>query len=608
MASVRELYSERLNLRRKTADELRARERRVSLIRLALIAAAVALAFWQWFAALVPVVAFIALVIVHERLIRARKRAENGAAFYERGLGRIDGTWQGKGDAGADFSDEHHPYAGDFDLFGRASLFELISIAVTSAGRLRLARWLKEPAMDAGEIASRQAAVLELRGNVELREDLAVAASEVTREIESARIDEWGAMPPVTLAAWERIAALALPAVATVLVLAALPAAIAKVVGLTHPEAVLRMGVLADFPAWPSLIAVIATLLLARHLMPRVEPIIIAVERAEPALALLSGVLARIERESFTSERLLTLTRRLRGADAPASDEIEKLRRLVGLLDARRNQFFAPIAVLWLWTTNIGLAIERWRVRSGSRIGDWIEAVGEIEALASLASFAFEHPDFSMPEISTDGPLFDAHALGHPLIPGDRRVTNDIRLDPTLRLLVVSGSNMSGKSTMMRSVGIGAVLAMAGGPVCAKKLRIAPTQVGASIRIADSLQENASRFYAEILRIRLVLDMSRTAPLLYLLDEVLAGTNSHDRRIGAEAIVRGLVARGSIGLVSTHDLALAQIAESLAPAAANVHFEDHIEDGKVVFDYRMRAGVVTKSNALALMRSVGIEV
>jgi DNA mismatch repair ATPase MutS len=205
-------------------------------------------------------------------------------------------------------------------------------------------------------------------------------------------------------------------------------------------------------------------------------------------------------------------------------------------------------------------------------------------------------------------PLFDARALGHPLIPADRRVTNDIRLDETLRLLVVSGSNMSGKSTMMRSVGIGAVLAMAGGPVCATSLRLSPTQVGASIRIADSLQENASRFYAEILRIRQVLDMSRRGPLLYLLDEVLAGTNSHDRRIGAEAIVRGLVERGAIGLVSTHDLALAQIAESLAPRAANVHFEDHIEAGKVVFDYRMRPGVVTKSNALELMRSVGIDV
>jgi MutS domain V/MutS domain III len=605
---VRELYSERLAERQKTAEELRARERRISLVRLVLIAAAIGLAFWKLAAALVPVVAFIVLVIVHERLIRARKRAENGAAFYDRGLARIGGTWQGKGDPGSEFADDHHPYAGDFDLFGRASLFELISIAVTRAGRSRLASWLKEPSMDASEIAARQAAVLELHENVDLREDLAVAAAGVTKEIESARLEQWPGMPAMTLNAFEQIAAVVFPAVTFLLFLTTLPALIARLAGMTHPESVGQFGALANVPITPFVVALVATAFLARHLAPRVEPVVAAVERAEPALALLAGVLARIEREWFTSPRLAALLAKLRGADAPASVEIDKLRRLVALLDARRNQFFALFAIVLLWTPNIAMWIERWRARSGSHVGDWVAAVGEIEALASLASFASEHPSYAMPSIETRGPLYDARELGHPLIPDDRRVTNDIRLDNTLRLLVVSGSNMSGKSTMMRSVGVGAVLALAGGPVCARSLRIAPTAVGASIRIADSLQENASRFYAEILRIRQVLEMSRQGPLLYLLDEVLAGTNSHDRRIGAEAIVRGLVERGAVGLVSTHDLALAQIAESLAPRAANVHFEDHIEDGKVVFDYRMRAGVVTKSNALALMRSVGIEV
>jgi hypothetical protein len=608
MCAVRDLYVRKLTARRNEAAVLRNRERRASILRLLLIAAAIAIAFWQIAAALLPIVFFVVLVVVHERLIRARKRAESGAAFYERGLGRIDGTWQGKGDAGSDFADDHHPYAGDFDLFGRASLFELISIAVTSAGRSRLASWLKEPSRDARDIASRQTAVLELREKVALREDVSIASTEVTREIESAKLDQWSAMPPVTLTRVERIAALVLPAITVVLFLLTLPSLAARLVGLTHPEAVVRIGVFANVPSWPTLISIVATLLLARRLHPRVEPVITAVERAEPALALLAGVLARIERESFTSGRLVALRERLRGAESAASQEIERLRKHVALLDARRNQFFAPFAVLLLWTTHVAMAIERWRVRSGSRIGEWIEAVGEIEALASLASFAFEHPAFAMPEVVESGPLFDAQSLGHPLIPDDRRVTNDLRLDATLRLFVVSGSNMSGKSTMMRSAGIAAVLALSGGPVCARSLRIAPTAVGASIRIADSLQENASRFYAEILRIRQVLEMSKEGPLLYLLDEVLAGTNSHDRRIGAEAIVRGLVERGAIGLVSTHDLALAQIAESLSPKAANVHFEDHIEDGRVVFDYRMRPGVVTKSNALELMRSVGIEV
>lgn len=601
-------YSRHLAARRAAAESLRARERRISIIRLLLIAAAIGVAFWNVAAALIPVVAFVVLVVVHERLVRARKRAESGAAFYERGIGRIEGTWAGKGDGGSDFADDHHPYAGDFDLFGRGSLFELISIAVTSTGRAKLADWLKNPSRDGREIASRQSAVLELRENVALREDVAVASTEVTREIESAKLEQWSALPRVVLHGFERVAAIVLPAALVILFLVTLPSLFARLVGLTHPEAVLRLGAFAKIPSWPMLLLIVATLLLARRLHARIEPVITAVERAEPALALLGGILERLERETFTSERLVALHHRLRGAETEASGEIEKLRKLVALLEARRNQFFAPFAVLLLWTVHVALSIERWRVRSGSRIGDWIEAVGEIEALASLASFAFEHPSFTMPEVVEGPPWFEAVALGHPLIPDDRRVTNDIRLDRTLRLLVVSGSNMSGKSTMMRSVGVAAVLAMSGGPACATSLRIAPTAVGASIRIADSLQENASRFYAEILRIRQVLEMSKQGPLLYLLDEVLAGTNSHDRRIGAEAIVRGLVDRGAAGLVSTHDLALAQIAESLAPAAANVHFEDHIEDGRVVFDYRMRPGVVTKSNALELMRSVGIEV
>jgi DNA mismatch repair ATPase MutS len=234
--------------------------------------------------------------------------------------------------------------------------------------------------------------------------------------------------------------------------------------------------------------------------------------------------------------------------------------------------------------------------------------VAEIEVLSSFASFAFENPEYAMPVIS-DGQRFAASGLGHPLIPSDRRIVNDVHLGEDLRLLVISGSNMSGKSTLMRSSGVAAVLAFAGGPVCAKSLTISPMAIGASIRINDSLQEGSSRFYAEILRLRQILELSAGGhPLLFLLDEILHGTNSHDRRIGAEAVVRRLVEDGAIGLVSTHDLALAKIAESLAPRAANVHFEDHLEDGKMVFDYKMREGVVQKSNALALMRSVGIEV
>jgi DNA mismatch repair ATPase MutS len=203
----------------------------------------------------------------------------------------------------------------------------------------------------------------------------------------------------------------------------------------------------------------------------------------------------------------------------------------------------------------------------------------------------------------------EAEGIAHPLLPEDRAVRNSVRIGGELRVLVVSGSNMSGKSTMLRTLGVNAVLAQAGSVVRAESLKLSPLQVGASIRVSDSLQGGVSRFYAEILRLRQILDLT-SGPLcvLFLIDEFLHGTNSHDRRIGAEALVTGLVKRGAIGLITTHDLALAAIADALAERAANVHFEDRIEDGKIIFDYRMRPGIVRKSNAIELMRQVGLEI
>jgi DNA mismatch repair ATPase MutS len=236
-----------------------------------------------------------------------------------------------------------------------------------------------------------------------------------------------------------------------------------------------------------------------------------------------------------------------------------------------------------------------------------------MEALCSLASHAFEHPGDPFPEFSSEGALLEAEAIGHPLIEEGRVVRNHVRIGGDApagpRVLVVSGSNMSGKSTLLRTLGVNAVLAQAGAPVRAGRLRISPLAVGASIRITDSLQGGVSRFYAEILRLRQILDATaHPLPVLFLIDEFLHGTNSHDRRIGAEALVRGMVERGAIGLITTHDLALADIAGALGERAANVHFEDHVEDGRILFDYVMRPGVVRKSNAIELMRSVGLEI
>ncbi|GAC1451670.1 MAG: hypothetical protein NVSMB9_36630 [Isosphaeraceae bacterium] len=279
------------------------------------------------------------------------------------------------------------------------------------------------------------------------------------------------------------------------------------------------------------------------------------------------------------------------------------------MLDARRNQLFAPFAALFLWATHLAIAIDHWRARSGPLISAWIVAVGQFEAICAFAAYAYENPADPFPQVEEDETCFDGEGIGHPLIAEQTCVRNDVQLVGDLRVLLVSGSNMSGKSTLLRTVGTNTVLALAGAPVRARRLRVSVLNLGGTLRIQDSLQAGRSRFFAEITRVRKLVELSRgQRPLLFLLDEIFHGTNSHDRTVGAEAVVRGLLDRGAIGLVTTHDLALAEFAERLGPRARNVHFEDQLVNGTMHFDFLMHPGVVRHSNALALMRAVGLDV
>jgi DNA mismatch repair ATPase MutS len=333
------------------------------------------------------------------------------------------------------------------------------------------------------------------------------------------------------------------------------------------------------------------------------------VDEAAHDLTLLAGVLGRLERERFTAPRLAVVRTALDVDGQLPSRRIARLNALMSLVDSRDHLIVRLAGILVLWDVHLAHAIERWRRSSGPAVRRWLGAVGEMEALLSLAGYRHEHPDDVFPEFSDGSPCFDGEALGHPLLSDAVMVRNDVRLTGELVVLVVSGSNMSGKSTLLRTVGVNAVLAQAGAPVRARRLRLTPLGVGASIRTQDSLQAGISRFYAEVTRLGAIVRRAhQPPPVLFLIDELLQGTNSHDRRIGADAIVRALVQRGAIGLLTTHDLALAQIADALGARAANVHFEDVLDDGRMRFDYRMRPGVVQKSNALALIRSVGVDV
>lgn len=586
----------RLAARRGEVSSCARLDGRLSNIRLAVFAAGVVVA-WFTFGTrhLAPIwvgglaAAFLVLVVWHDRAIRERRRAERGVALYEAGLAHLDGTWPGTGTAGEERRGAEHPYAEDLDVFGRGSLFERLCTARTRQGEDVLAAWLRGGAAPE-EIRARQAAVAELRDRIDLREDLTLLGEDVRSSLHAEQLRQWGETQPVLSGGVLRALAALLPALSVAALLGAFFAGI---------------GLL------PAQIALLAQGLFAWRMRSRVRRALHGLDLPARDLSLLSALLARLESEQFSAPRLVGLRGVLDTEGQAASASIARLRLAVDLLDARRNQFFAPIGLLLLWSTQIAFAVESWRAQCGRRLGPWIEATGEFEALAALSAYAWECPDHRFPEIVTDGPAprFEAIGLGHPLLPEDRRIRNDLAFGDPTRVVIVSGSNMSGKSTLLRAVGANAVLALMGAPVCARALRISSLRLGASIQVRDSLLEGRSRFYAEIQRLRQIMALAEEGePLLFLLDEILHGTNSHDRGIGAEAVVRGLLERGAAGLVTTHDLALTRMAEGLGTDARNVHFEDQVENGQMAFDYQLRPGVVSRGNALELMRAIGLPV
>ncbi|MGH9558765.1 MAG: MutS-related protein [Bryobacteraceae bacterium] len=590
-----EQYNRRLAHWREVHARAEARYRQLGNLRLLAVLAAVAIAALSFGAGLIspwwllaPLAIFIAFAVVHDRVDEARATGARGVAYYERAIARLGNDWIGRGNQGERFRDPKHVYADDLDLFGRGSLFELLSTARTQAGEAALAKWLLAPG-ERAEILARQQAVAELCPRVDLREELALVGEDIRAAADAKSLATWGEQPPLPFIRGARIVA---PALALA-VLITLALWFAQVSSLAPLFAVLLVEVVFFYTIRDSVLRVMASI-------------------STPAreLRLLSLLIEKLERQSFHSPRLIELQRAFETQGRGAPKQIRKLKRLIEQLDAARyHQLFRPLVAPLLWIPQYAMAIEAWRCAVGSRIGHWIAAIGEFEALLSLAGFAFDRPNAIFPELIETGPLIDAAQINHPLIAPGVSVGNDVSIGNEVRLLIVSGSNMSGKSTFLRAIGLNVVLAWAGAPVTCATFRVSPLAIGASMRANDSLADNRSRFYAEIERLRDVVELARSGrPALFLLDELLSGTNSHDRRIGAGALVRGLVERGAIGLVTTHDLALAQIAESMDGRAVNVHFEDQLENGEIHFDYRLRPGVVTRSNALELMRAVGLEV
>ncbi len=533
---------------------------------------------------LAPIVLFVALAVIHRRVERALNITKRAVSVYGRGLARMEDRWAGSGETGEEFKDPLHLYAEDLDILGESSLFQLLSTARTSMGKQCLARWLLNHA-DVQEIRNRQAAVAELKSKLDFREGLAVAG-------ESERI----AAKPEALVAWSR-----------------------EESGLRDGRwwaaglAILSMAALIfGFRVmWtPFILSLLINGIVTSRSRHRLGKIFAGVGDTHKDLDSLAQLLHRIEVEKFESPMLQQLQAKLLTHGLAPSVCIGRLDTLTDLDDSRHNWFVRIFDIPLLYSMQIAFALERWRRTYGSGIAARLDVVGEIETLASIAAYAYEHPQDPLPEFAPPESeiCFHGDALGHPLLPADKCVRNDVRLGGNSQVLLVSGSNMSGKSTYLRVVGINAVLAMMGAPVRATRLRLSHVAVGASMRVSDSLQKGVSHFYAEIKRLRQVVDLSSTEPSLFLLDEVLQGTNSHDRRVGTEGVLRTLVGNRAIGLVTTHDLALTSLEQVFPAHVRNVHFQERFEDDRLSFDYCLRPGVVTTSNGIELMKSIGLNI
>ena len=540
---------------------------------------------------LAPVCAFLALAVLQEKTIRSLRYRARAIAFYERGLARLEDRWSGTGERGERFLDPMHPYARDLDLFGAGSPFELLCTARTRSGEETLAAWLLAAA-PVDEILRRHEAVQDLKGRVGFREKLFSLGETVRLGVRPEMLAAWGERSPVFGARATRV--------------------------LTRVLAVLWLLSLVVWAVWGQGVVAGAMTILnaawAHRLYQRTEAAAGALEKAANDLELLSGVLALLEREEFRAPKLVELQAALHRDGVAPSAAIKKLARLVEYLRSRESLFMRPLDIVTFWSAQLVFVAERLQSEYGPAIRGWLNAVGELEALTALAGFAYEHPndifpEFVGPETPNQAALFDAVELAHPLLPVAKAVRNDFKLGDGLQLMILSGPNMAGKSTFIRSVGINAVLAQCGAPVRAARLTMSPLTVAASICVLDSLSGGVSRFYAEIHRVKLISDLTEgPVPVLFLLDELLSGTNSHDRLAGSEFIVRSMVERKAIGMISTHDLALAGIPDTMGGRAANCHFEDRFEAGQLIFDYKLKPGIVKTSNALELMRAIGLGV
>lgn len=542
---------------------------------------------YLWFTVLGFIPVFMLLVRLHRRISFKKNLYTFLVDINQQEIERLEGGDVSLKDNGEQFKDRSHPYTYDLDIFGKGSLFGLLCRAGTVAGKRTLANWLSERS-DSSAIRKRQNSVEELRPQVEWRQQLQAKAL-LSEEVEDdlGKLKVWFEQPSVFyknifygIAVW------------------VLPLLFFASVGV---------WLLWDVPKLVPFLAFVVNLSVLGKNAKHINKVLEETTQSVKVVRAFSLLMKQIEEATFLSPRLQELQDQLKHKEGAASQKVEALQKILSNLEARLNIYFAlTVNVAFLFDIFYMIRLEKWKESHKALFWDWVDAVGEVEALSSLSAFAYVNSDYVFPEIIDEGFCVEGKALGHPLIHADERVSNDFCLDKDGKVILITGSNMSGKSTFERTLGINMVLALSGSPVCANQMKASNVQVFTSMRIEDSLEGHISSFYAELKRLHQLIEMLKeNEGIFYLLDELLRGTNSEDRQKGVKAIIKQLLATKAAGLISTHDLALVDLANE-NPDVENFSFNSRIEDGKLIFDYKLHKGACTSFSASALMREMGI--
>lgn len=534
-------------------------------------------------------VLFIYLDIRHRSIINSRDFTTLLKNINDQSIGRFNGLWQDFQDNGAEFRDDAHPYASDLDIFGPGSLFQWMNTTRTYLGRQKLRRILTDAPETISVIRQRQTAIAELATSLRWRQWFQAHGTAVSNQMRD----------PDFLFTWvnERHPFwLETPVIFTLRLLPAITISLIGIYFLTH-----------RIPSYIPLLALIIQFGLLKIGSAKRTVILRKAGEYEKNLQIYADLIRHILNKDFQTDHLRRLKKKLYNrANKSADSQLKSLSKIVDSIANRNNAYFAIINIIMLWDYQWLIALERWKKISGEYLKDWLETVAEFEALASLATIAYDHPEWAWPVLTPGNPFVSAEKLAHPLLPEADRISNPLHIGAETSVYVITGSNMSGKSTYLRTAGINLALAYAGAPVCAASFRCTLFNIHSCMRIGDNLAKNISTFYAEILRIKSIVESSAgERPVFFLLDEVFKGTNSLDRHTGAKMLIKKLIQNGAVGLVSTHDLELGELEKELS-SVKNGHFREHYHNNHLHFDYRLHPGISNTRNALYLMKAAGV--